>query len=276
MGTRSEHESLQLLFALQRKNMQLWAITTIVMISLMAGLLTVTWKPAWYRAEWHGPSFMPQAMAGLVVLVVLLSGYLFDQKRRAAGAQRALFTEAMSSGSSAGEFFDEETHTFQRRFLDYAIAQEKTVAAVEGTPTCAVLVRVLRFVPEPLRGKEDPGTGFMRHAGYLLRRTFRGSDTLIRESKAGFVVLMSNTTSEEARCALNRLMENVNKWNVSSGHNYELVLSWQLVGCTPEEDLGVAVQMLRKDSAEDEVIETEQRQAVRRESAIGALEGITI
>ena len=269
MGNRSERESLQMLFALQRKNMQLWAITTIVMVSLMAGLLTVTWRPAWYRAEWHGPTFLPQAMIGLVVLVVLLSGYLFDQKRRAAGMQRTLFNEAISSGAGAGEFFDEETQTFQRRFLDYAVAQEKTVAAVEGTPTCAVLVRVLRFAPEPLRGKEEPGTAFMRHAGYLLRRTFRGSDTIVRESETSFAVLMSNTTSEEARCALNRLMENVNKWNVSSHHNYELVLSWQLVGCTPDEDLSLAVQLLRSDPGDNDI-------SAKREPVIGALAGMTI
>jgi GGDEF domain-containing protein len=271
MGRKSEHETLQLLFTLQRRNMQLWAITTIVMMSLMAGLLTVTWRPAWYRAEWHGPAFLPQAMIGLVVLVVLLSGYLFDQKRRAAGVERSLFGEVLSSGGS-GEFFDEETHTFQRRFLDYAVAQEKSVAAREGTPSCAVLIRVLRFIPNMLRGKEGSEDGFMRNAGYLLRRTFRGSDTLVRESETSFLVLMSDTTSEEARCGLNRLMETVNNWNVSSGCNYELVLSWQLVGCTPEEDLAVAVQMLRSDCLEEDKLE--QRGAGN--PALGALAGSTI
>jgi len=244
-----------MLFALQRRNMQLWAVTVIVMVSLLAGLLTVSWHPAWNPSQWHGPAFLPQAMVGLVVLIVLLSGYLFDQKRRAAGRERELFGEVLSTGD-AREFLDEETHVFQRRFLDYALAQEKTMAALEGTPTCAVLIRGLQFIPEALRGEAKPG-GFMRQAGFLLRRTFRGSDTIIRESDTSFLVLMSNTTSEEARCALNRLMEMVNKWNVTSHCNYEIVLSWQLAACTPDEDLAVAIETLRRDAIEEENAEQE-------------------
>lgn len=89
MGRKSESEALQVLFVLQRKNMQLWAVTTIVMFSLMAGLLSVTWHPTWSPADWHGPAYLPQIMAGLVVLMVLLSGYVLDQKRRAATNQPA-------------------------------------------------------------------------------------------------------------------------------------------------------------------------------------------
>src|SRR5512146_1887788 len=163
MGRRSENEALQVLFVLQRKNMHLWAVTTIVMFSLMAGLLTVTWHPAWTPTDWHGPAFLPQVMAGLVVLMVLLSGYLLDQKRRAATNQRELFKEVLSS-AGANEFLDEETHVFQRAFLDYALAQERTAARVEGTPTCAVLVRVLQFIPENLRETQLSSGGFMRHA----------------------------------------------------------------------------------------------------------------
>lgn len=276
MGNRSESEALHVLFALQRRNMQLWAITTIVMVSLSAGLLSITWHPTWYPADWHGPAFLPQAMVGLVVLIVLLSGYLFDQKRRTAGAERNLFGEALSSGTSANEFMDEETHVFQRSFFDYALAQEKTTAALEGTPTSAVLMRVLQFIPQHLRGKKSQGSGFMRHAGYLLRRTFRGSDTIIRESECSFAVLMSNTTSEEARCALNRLMENVDKWNLSANCDYELVLSWQVVSCTPEEDLGMAIGMLRRDAIEEERAEQGAQPSAANKPVIAALAGITI
>ena len=276
MGKRSENEALNVLLMLQRRNMQLWAITTIVMISLAAGLLSVTWHPAWYPADWHGPAFLPQAMVGLVVLIALLSGYVLDQKRRAAVTQRDLLGDVLSSCGSANEFLDTETNVFQRNFLDYALGQEKTTAALEGTPTCAVLVRVLRYIPENLRGKQGSENGFMRHAGYLLRRTFRGSDTIIRESDTGFLVLMSNTTSEEARCALNRLMENVNKWNLSARYDYELVLSWQVVCCAPEEDLAVAVQMLRSDNLEEEQAAENPQTADVSKPAFATLAGISI
>lgn len=275
MGRRSENEALQVLFMLQRKNMHLWAVTTIVMFSLMAGLLTVTWHPAWTPTDWHGPAFLPQIMAGLVVLMVLLSGYLLDQKRRAATNQRELFKEVLSS-AGANEFLDEETHVFQRAFLDYALAQERTAAQVEGTPTCAVLVRVLQFIPENLRETQLSSGGFMRHAGYLLRRTFRGSDTIVRESDTAFVVLMPNTTSEEARCGLNRLVENVSKWNLSARYNYELVLSWQMVSCTPDEDLEIAVRMLRQDNVEEERSKALEHPSDERKPAMATLAGISI
>jgi GGDEF domain-containing protein len=275
MGKRSENEVLNVLLMLQRRNMQLWAITTIVMISLAAGLLSVTWHPAWSPADWHGPAFLPQAMVGLVVLIVLLSGYVLDQKRRAAVTQRDLLGNVLSS-CGANEFLDTETSVFQRNFLDYALGQEKTTAALEGTPTCAVLVRVLQYIPENLRGKHNSESGFMRHAGYLLRRTFRGSDTIIRESNAGFLVLMSNTTSEEARCALNRLMETVNKWNLSARYDYELVLSWQVVCCAPEEDLDLAVQMLRTDNLEEERSGQNAQTADAAKPAFATLAGISI
>jgi GGDEF domain-containing protein len=267
MGCKSEREALQALLKLQRRNMHLWAVTTIVMVSLAAGLLSVTWHPAWASAEWHGPAFLPQAMIGLVVLIALLSGYLLDQKRRSAGAERDLIREALSSDNGS-DLLDEETHVFQRRFLEYALAQERTTAGVEGTPTCAVLIRALQFIPENRRGKVSGG-GFMRHASYLLRRTFRGADTIVRESDTSFLVLMSDTTSEEARCALNRLLENVNKWNLSWQANYEIVLSWQLAACTADEDLAQAVKMLCADRVEEEELE-------RTNTGVPVMAGITI
>ena len=245
MGNKSEREALNILLALQKRNTQLWAVTSIVMVSLVAGLLLVTWHPAWYPSDWRGPAFLPQAMAGLMIMTVLLSLYLFEQKRRAAGKERDLFGEVLSSGTNAAEFLDPETQVFQRSFLDYALAQESTAAAVEGTPTCVVMARAFQLVPASLRGKQVDRSGYMRHAAYLLRRTFRGSDTIIRESGESFLVLMSNTTSEEARCALNRLVDYVNRWNLSSRCDYEIVLSWQMVSCSPTDDLVTAVQKLR-------------------------------
>src|ERR1051326_5476930 len=83
MGKRSETEALNVLLMLQRRNMQRWAIPTIVVISLGAGLLAVTWPPAWYPADWHGPAFLPQAMVGLVVWGFLFRCYSLGQERRA-------------------------------------------------------------------------------------------------------------------------------------------------------------------------------------------------
>lgn len=276
MGNKSEREALNILMALQKRNTQLWAVTTIVMVSLVAGLLLVTWHPSWYPADWRGPAFLPQAMAGLMIMTVLLSLYLFDQKRRTAGNERDLFDEVLSSGTNAAEFLDAETQVFQRSFLDYALAQESTAAAVEGTPTCVVMARAFQLVPASLRGKQVDRSGFMRQAAYLLRRTFRGSDTIIRESGDSFLVLMSNTTSEEARCALNRLMEYVNHWNLSSRCDYEIVLSWQLVSCSPADDLVTAVQKLRVAAVSNRRTERDSRPFIPVPQPTVALTGVTI
>lgn len=245
--TSQRAQELELLQVLHRRQLQLWGVTTIVMISLGCGLIAVSWHPSAHDDA--GTSVSIPALAGLAVLIVLLSAYLLKQKNATAEAERGLFETAIAQpGGAQAEMLDPETHVFSHAFLKYALPEEATRAMLEGTPTTALLIHTLKLVPnqpQALRGHADE---FIHHAAYLLRRTFRGSDTIIRDSESTFLVLLPSTSLDKARFALNRMIAFVDKWNLSSNANYEIVLSWQIAECAAGSDLAATIEQLRSGS----------------------------
>jgi diguanylate cyclase (GGDEF)-like protein len=60
----------------------------------------------------------------------------------------------------------------------------------------------------------------------MLKATFRGGDMIFRQGSDEFLVLMPDTTEEEAQPPLRRLLRAVEQWNAGNGKRYELSFAW--------------------------------------------------
>mgnify|MGYP003297496371 CR=1 FL=1 len=62
----------------------------------------------------------------------------------------------------------------------------------------------------------------------ILRTVFRGADLAFRQGGDEFLIMMPDTTEEQADCPVQRLLREVDQWNLSSKRGYELSFSWAL------------------------------------------------
>lgn len=93
------------------------------------------------------------------------------------------------------------------RCMEERLSQEVARAARYGTPLSAMLIKLQcesrQCVPDGT-GVSDRG---IRHAGQMLREVLRASDLAFRLGRADFLVLMPNTSAEEAEVPGRRLTE---------------------------------------------------------------------
>jgi diguanylate cyclase (GGDEF)-like protein len=60
----------------------------------------------------------------------------------------------------------------------------------------------------------------------MLKNNFRGADLLFRYGGDEFLVVMPETSEEQAEIAVRRLLRGVESWNVSSKRGFELQINW--------------------------------------------------
>ncbi len=145
------------------------------------------------------------------------------------------------------QIIDSETGLFHAAFLEYALLQEELRLATERTPTALLRISLFELVPSVLATRNTPTKAYMRAVAGIVRRTFRASDTAIRDTPASVVIILPTSTPEQARCAVHRLMRIVDEWNVEHRLAAEIVLSWRLANCTRPEQLAAELKKLQEE-----------------------------
>jgi len=62
----------------------------------------------------------------------------------------------------------------------------------------------------------------------ILNTVFRGADLAFRQGGDQFLVMLPDTTEEQADHPVHRLLREVDQWNLASKKEYELSFSWAL------------------------------------------------
>jgi diguanylate cyclase (GGDEF)-like protein len=192
---------------------------------------------------WHAPivhtdtRYLPQLFFGMISLVVLFNVYVVSQKRelnntRKALVQELLFNERLENLS----LVDPLTQLLNRRALDQMLGKEVTRANRYGTPLTVVMVDVNDFKDINSRFGQKFADEVLVSAAKLLRGTFRGSDMIFRYAGDDFLVVMPETTETQAECAVKRLSQELERWNLENDGPTELSMSWgigaHIVGST--------------------------------------------
>jgi len=170
----------------------------------------------------------PQLLIGFVILVLVFYLQLASQRKLLHKVSTALIaTAAYVERLEQFSFVDPETQLFNRRYLDQLFNQQLKWLNRLGKSATLLLIEVL---PD---GQKSEGP--VVEASFVLRSNFRGSDWVVRNSTDQFLVLLPDTTEDQAEFALNRLADKVEAWNLENQKS-EMSLRHEMNACPPGGD----------------------------------------
>jgi diguanylate cyclase (GGDEF)-like protein len=216
---------------LSGRDLQLWSIGILVILVLTSGLLALlvpnlVWAQRVVHVE-H--SYLPQLFFGLISLILLFNIYLLSQKKTLNNTRLALIRElVLNERLESLSLIDPLTQLLNRRALNELVPREVARANRVGSS--------LTFMAIDLNGFSDLSSKFGALEGdkvlvdfaKILRTVFRGADLAFRQSGDQFLIMMPDTTEEQADFPVQRILREVDQWNLASKKDYELSFSWAL------------------------------------------------
>jgi diguanylate cyclase (GGDEF)-like protein len=214
--------------ALSSRDLQLWSIAFLILVVLAAGVAALLLPNVdWKRVSLHADSrYLPQLFFGLIMLIALFNVYVLDQRRALNQTRQQLIRQvAISEKREELAQVDPLTHLFNRRFLALVLPKEISRADRLGSTISFLIIDLDDFKLINTRLGHLLGDQLLAEVGQLLRRTFRGSDSVVRYGGDEFLVVMPDTTEEQAQHAVARLRHNVAARNSAAGQAYRIALS---------------------------------------------------
>jgi len=214
---------------LSGRDLQLWSIGVLVMLVLAAGMLALIFPNIlWAQRVIHVESaYLPQLFFGLISLVLLFNIYLIGQKISLNSTRRALISElVLNERLESLSLVDPLTESLNRRALNELIPREVARANRLGSHLTFMTIDINGFRDINSKFGALEGNLVLREFAKMMKVTFRGGDMIFRQGGDEFLVVMPDTTEEEAQPPLRRLLRSVEHWNASSAKKYELSFAW--------------------------------------------------
>ncbi len=257
LATWRQEEMNRQMKELTGRDVQLWSIMALITLVLTAGFLSVI-APSLNlnAAPFHiEQRYLPQVFFGLVALIVLFNVYVLTQRRTLATTRWQLIQEMIANEKLASvSLIDPLTQVLNRQSMDLVVSRELARANRLGTDLTFLLLELRRPRQRAANAEDRLGgdTARVAKAGSLLRHTFRGLDTVIRYSQDSFLIVMPDTSEQQAEIALQRLTTEIDNWNLTSRTGVEITL-----------DSGLA-PYIRGAQVEDVVRNAARRMALKR------------
>jgi diguanylate cyclase (GGDEF)-like protein len=224
MVARAE-EIQQQIQQISGRDLQLWSIGILVILVLTGGMLAfVLPNLVWTQRIFHvEQSYLPQLFFGLVSLVLLFNIYLLGQKLNLNATRRALIRElVLNERLESLSLIDPLTQLLNRRAMNELIPREVARANRLGSG--------LSFMAIDLNGFREINTKFgavegdtaLAEFAKLLKSVFRGGDVVFRQGGDEFLVVMPDTSEDQADYPVNRLQQATDNWNLTTRKGYEL------------------------------------------------------
>jgi len=215
--------------SVQGRFFHLLSVTVVVMLVLAVGmLLRVFPRFLWnlQSFEWE-QNYIPQLLCGLVVLVLLLSGYVLEQRRNLRRTQDRLIQELIARETAERlAVIDPLTELYNRRYMTQAITREVARADRQNSRLAFLIIDVDGFKHANDSFGHLVGDRILREVALLLQRTFRTSDVISRYGGDEFLVLMVDVDDQKTASSEERLKSEVEKWNrTASIEGYQMALS---------------------------------------------------
>lgn len=216
---------------LASRDLQLWSIGFLVMVVLAVAALSAAAPALLARSVSLQLRYIPQLALGLIALVLLLNFYLVEQRRSLTRTRLELIRElTLNETLDRFSYVDPATELFTRNYLTHLLGTEAKRSNREGRAFTLVAIDAVQT-----NASADGDVQLPTELARLLRRTFRGSDTIVKLGEHRYLVVMPATPAKEARKALNRLNANIDEWNLNTP-GVEVLLNCAVRPCLPGED----------------------------------------
>jgi diguanylate cyclase (GGDEF)-like protein len=241
---------LQSMEELSARDWQLWSICAlmivVVAIGLAAFLLPNLVSPNFLLRADH--QYLPQLFYGLITLIILFNVYILDQKRRLDRTRMELLHELVeSSKAKETALVDPLTSVFNRRYMEEVFPREINKAKRTGTDLSFLMLDINGFKEINSKFGHSGGDQYLRDVATLLKKTFRGSDTVLRLGGDEFMVILPETSNKQALRAAERLSWETRWWNQAGHAQYELSLSCGVATYREGMDIKQVLDLADKD-----------------------------
>ncbi|MGH3426390.1 MAG: GGDEF domain-containing protein, partial [Terriglobales bacterium] len=205
------------------RDLQLWSIAALVLTVVALGFMALVVpnlmsKTVPFKVETR---YLPQLFAGFLVLIVLFNVYLIEQKRRVATMRDNLVRRMLMSGSDDRNVSrDRLTDAFDWEYVECAIAREQR----RRSPYTLLMVDIADFRRINRRFGNLAGDHLLMVTVQIIRSCTRGSDIVCRYGGDEFLVLLAQTTPEQANPPIARIEAAVAEWNRTTNLSYSLEL----------------------------------------------------
>jgi diguanylate cyclase (GGDEF)-like protein len=171
--------------------------------------------------------FVPQLLVGFVILALVFYLHLASQRQLLGKVSTALIAAtSYVDRLEQCSFVDPQTQLFNRRYLDQLFNQQLKWLNRSGKSATLILFEVVTD------GKKSSAEEIAISAALVLRSNFRGSDYVVRNAADQFLVLLPDTTEDQAQFAMNRLTDKIENWNLENERS-EMVLRHEINACPP-------------------------------------------
>src|SRR5437868_1816990 len=200
--------------ALDWRDLQLWSLGLATVCIIAAGFLALIMP----QLLWHVSALLShqeniaQLFFGLIALLVLLNVYLLQQRWMLVRTRRALIYQLQVAERSART--DALTGVYNRRFMEEVLNREVSRAdRNEGRKLSLMLADVDGFKDFNTRFGHITADKILVEVAALLQKNFRAADMVVRFGGDEFLVIMPDTDLVQARIAVERLANLLERWN---------------------------------------------------------------
>lgn len=236
--------------ALSKRDWQLWSICALVIVIIGIGFAAFLLPNlVWASGVMHTDRrYLPQLFFGLITLIVLFNVYILDQKRSLNRTRGDMLRSLMESAQAKQvAIIDPLTNVFNRRYLDELIPREVNRADRGGTEFSVLMIDINNFKEINTTFGHLGGDQYLRDLANLLKKTLRGSDTVVRLGGDEFLVVLPETGTAQAHRAVERLTWEAQWWSQAAQAPYRLSFSLGVATYQKGMDIEDVMKLADKD-----------------------------
>jgi diguanylate cyclase (GGDEF)-like protein len=222
------------------RDLQLWSIGILVILVLTGGIVAFV-LPNLVLAQriMHvDQTYLPQLFFGLISLVLLFNIYLLGQKFTLNATRRALIRElVLNERLESLSLVDPLTQLLNRRAMNELIPREVARANRLGSSLSFMTLDLNGFRAINSKFGNLEGDTVLTEFAKILRMVFRGGDVVFRQGGDEFLIVMPDTSEEQADYPVQRLLRSVENWNLNSKKEYEISFTWGAASYATGSDL---------------------------------------